>query len=267
MDDELSDRIGEVLGDAEALLDEGGASRTDELHEVAETASGLVDEADSVALLKAVGLTDDDGEADYASVPEALAKGDPDRVLDLERLLRLSKLARIWEDDEAEDLIEDLPDLFATAADADAGDETDAAETAEASDEAEGEPAEVEEPVEVEEPAEAEGAREAGEETDEGDDGDALPDSIDGFRDALDRTTAVLSGFGSDEGEEEGEAEDDEEDGDGDDGGLTEKISDRSSGGRSRPRFSSAISTVPSSKRRDMFSTMSPGRNRDEDRD
>ncbi|MFC7155885.1 hypothetical protein ACFQPA_10510 [Halomarina halobia] len=236
MSDELSDRIGEVLADAEALLGEE-PSRTDELHEVAEAASGLVDEADSVALLKAVGLTDEDGDADYASVPEALAKGDSDRVLDLERLLRLSKLDRAREDDEeADDIVDDLADLFGVGTDADEAGAGEGEEAEEAQDAERGE--------------------------DEGDDGDALPDSIDGFRDALDRTTAVLSGFGSDDEEAEAEGEGDE-----DDGSLTEEVSDRSSGGRSRPRFSSAISTVPSSKRRDMFSTMSPGRTRDEDRD
>ncbi|MFC6837149.1 hypothetical protein [Halomarina ordinaria] len=187
MSDSLADRVEGVLADAGTLFgdedgEESGGDASDALRETAEEAAAVVEEADSVALLEAVGVTGPDGEADYGSIPEALAEGDEGRVLDLERLLKLSKLSRSWDDDEAASgLREELTDLFADG---------------EATEEEESTP------------------DDASDGTDEDAESEAGAESspLDSLRNAVDQTSALLDDIGDDEDEAEDAEEDDAED-------------------------------------------------------
>lgn len=100
---DLRERIDAVLADAADAIDRGD---DETLAAVAAAADGLVEGNDSSALLAAVGLADA-GDED-ASIPDALATGDSDRVLELERLLKLSRFAG----EDGEDHRADLLDLF-----------------------------------------------------------------------------------------------------------------------------------------------------------
>jgi len=144
-DEDPADRVEAVLADArgavEDATDDGEVAATPTLRAVSNAAAGLVDEADSADLLAAVGLDDED----YDSVPEAIGQGEPERVRELEQLLKLSRLADAWDDSEGDQIRSELPELFdvTTGEGASAGgeasddQESEAAEAADDSEESE----------------------------------------------------------------------------------------------------------------------------------
>ncbi|EMA42582.1 hypothetical protein [Halobiforma nitratireducens] len=93
-----SDRDSATERDAES----GGEPAADPLLEAAERADTLVATADPSALLEAVGLDTLPDGSEPASMPDAIARGDPDAVEDLERLLSLARLADRSDEEEAE---------------------------------------------------------------------------------------------------------------------------------------------------------------------
>ena len=114
MSQDLHDRVNEILTEAETtsgsmLSDEDGdgeSSRTD-LLESAERANELLESADPDELLAAVGLDALPDGSEPNSIPEAIAKGDPERVEGLQRLLHLANLADGDGDGAGGDAIED----------------------------------------------------------------------------------------------------------------------------------------------------------------
>ncbi|MDG5760254.1 hypothetical protein QA600_12995 [Natronococcus sp. A-GB1] len=109
MTDEHDTRVAEILDDAstesetllapEATADEAGR----DLLEVAREADEFVASSEPTTLLEAVGLgTLPDG-SEAESVFEGIAKGEPERVEDLHRLLRLAKLGDRSDEDALED--------------------------------------------------------------------------------------------------------------------------------------------------------------------
>ncbi|WP_306057506.1 hypothetical protein [Natronococcus wangiae] len=112
MTDQLHDRVNEVLNEADAesrsvLASDDGESREAErdLLEAADEASELLETADPRELLEALGLgTLPDG-SEPDTLPEAIANGDPERVEELHRLLRLARLADRSDDEELEDAV------------------------------------------------------------------------------------------------------------------------------------------------------------------
>ncbi|WP_394742831.1 hypothetical protein [Natronococcus roseus] len=109
MTDEYDTRVAEILDEAstesetllapEATTDDAGR----DLLEVAREADELVASSEPTALLEAAGLgTLPDG-SEAESVFEAITRGDPERVEDLHRLLRLAKLGDRSDEDTLED--------------------------------------------------------------------------------------------------------------------------------------------------------------------
>ncbi|AGB36940.1 hypothetical protein [Natronococcus occultus] len=128
MTDELYDRITEILDDAStesgalAVPDEDDGA-DDDLLELAEEAADILEETDPKELLEAVGLgTLEDG-TEPETVPEAITEGKPEHVEELQRLVRLAKLADRSEEDELGDVIAGLRE--ATGEDGDADSEAD----------------------------------------------------------------------------------------------------------------------------------------------
>ncbi|WP_394743283.1 hypothetical protein [Natronococcus roseus] len=114
MTDELYDRITEILDEAStesgalAVPDEDGDGADDDLLELSEEAADLLESTDPRELLEAVGLgTLEDG-TEPETVPEAITKGEPDRVEELRRLVRLAKLGDREEEGELETAIDGL---------------------------------------------------------------------------------------------------------------------------------------------------------------
>ena len=97
---DLHDRVTEILNAAEtssgAMLgdsDEDGDSDGADLFEAAREASDLLEDAEPDELLAAVGLDTLPDGSEPDSIPEAIARGDPEQVAELQRLLHLSNLA------------------------------------------------------------------------------------------------------------------------------------------------------------------------------
>lgn len=134
MTDDLYDRITAILDDAStesgalAVPENGdGDGADDDLLELAEEAADILEETDPRTLLEAVGLgTLEDG-TEPETVPEAITKGQPDRVEELRRLVRLAKLADRSEGGELGDVIDGLREATGDEDDADSeADEEDA---------------------------------------------------------------------------------------------------------------------------------------------
>lgn len=95
---EASDESGTLLTSAETADDTGHS-----LIQVAREADEFVASSEPMELLEAVGLgTLPDG-SKVESVSEAIAKGDPERIEDLHRLLRLAKLGDRSDEEQLED--------------------------------------------------------------------------------------------------------------------------------------------------------------------
>ncbi|WP_137289674.1 hypothetical protein [Natronorubrum halophilum] len=103
MSQKLHEQIREVLGDADASSGSLAATtesddadtesaRTD-LIETARRASELLEDAEPDELLEALGLDTLPDGTEPDSIPAAISRGDPEQVEDLQRLLKLSKLA------------------------------------------------------------------------------------------------------------------------------------------------------------------------------
>jgi hypothetical protein len=109
MTDEYDTQVAEILdeasGESKSFLtsEEAADDAGQDLMEVAGEADELVASSEPMELLKAVGLgtLPDGSEAESAS--EAIAKGDPERVEDLHRLLRLAKLGDRSDEETLED--------------------------------------------------------------------------------------------------------------------------------------------------------------------
>ncbi|MXV61037.1 hypothetical protein GS429_02975 [Natronorubrum sp. JWXQ-INN-674] len=98
MSQDLHERVSEILNDAETasgsmITDENGESDETDLLETADRASDLLDSAEPDALLEAVGLDELPDGSEPDSIPAAIARGDPEQVEELQRLLRLANLA------------------------------------------------------------------------------------------------------------------------------------------------------------------------------
>ncbi|GAB3665010.1 hypothetical protein [Halopiger thermotolerans] len=102
MNEHRNDRITDVLNRAATagsgtLLSNADAaddgSPTSDVVAAAEDASEIVESSDPEALLEAFGLETLPDGTEPDSIPEAIAKGDPDAVEDLRRLLHLANLA------------------------------------------------------------------------------------------------------------------------------------------------------------------------------
>jgi len=274
MAEDLAERVDAVLADAEDALtgtDDGGSDEASpRLRAVATAAAGLVEEADADALLSAVGLGGEDG---YDSLPTALAKGDEERVLALERLLKLSALADDWEGSDATDRRAELTDLF----DVDVGSDGDTTETPANEDESDADAAEDEtddggvvssaadEVVDavVEEFAGDDGAdgddakaddeaATTDEDTDAAEDDGSLRGRVEAaaadLRDGLDE----VRGEDADEAGDDGQADDDGEADDDGDQRPTERLSTMPEHGRNPTH----LSTMPDGESSTRFSTM-----------
>lgn len=109
MSDSITDRVTEILADAERGSDELGALEDGDdlraeledsgLEETAEEAGELIAEEDAEELLAALGLDELEDGTEPDSLPEAIALGSEEQVGDLQVLV---KLAKIGEADEGE---------------------------------------------------------------------------------------------------------------------------------------------------------------------
>lgn len=113
MSDQLHERVADVLDRADAgsesvLSRSAGKSEsesapddasTDDVFEAATDANEILEEADPDALLEAVGLDTLPDGSEPDSIPAAIARGEPEDVEALQRLLHLSRLADRESDD------------------------------------------------------------------------------------------------------------------------------------------------------------------------
>ncbi|OAQ53567.1 hypothetical protein HTG_04745 [Natrinema mahii] len=96
-DSALRDRVREVLHDADerggSLVSGDDGDADSDLLETAREADDILESAAPDDLLSAVGLDTLEDGSEPDSVPEAIARGEREHVADLQRLLRLSRLA------------------------------------------------------------------------------------------------------------------------------------------------------------------------------
>ncbi|QCC57741.1 hypothetical protein NP511_04140 [Natrinema thermotolerans] len=147
----LRDRVREVLHDVDergGSLVTGDGDAESDLLETAREAADILESADPDDLLSAVGLDTLEDGSEPDSIPEAIARGERERVADLQRLLRLSRLADRADDGGLGDAVGDLQeaigdrgesaaDTAESAVDADGSEGTADAETTAGSDAAE----------------------------------------------------------------------------------------------------------------------------------
>ncbi|MFU8869773.1 hypothetical protein [Natronococcus sp.] len=257
---EASDESGTLLTSAETADDAGHS-----LIQVAREADEFVASSEPMALLEAVGLgTLPDG-SEAESVSEAIAKGDPERVEDLHRLLRLAKLGDRSDEEQLEDATVGIRKAINQAqseTDETMTEDTDQDETPDRN--------------ETEQKSAADDESETEAEDGNGEDADDLGDRL---RAAMSSSLEEISGIGKIKEQLEGTTTDDEDDvdemeeadegsdeDDEDDGGLL-GLGDNSGGGLGSSG-SSHHSTMapPPSERADMhavkrYSTM-PKRNK-----
>ncbi|RKD97479.1 hypothetical protein [Halopiger aswanensis] len=136
MSEQLHDRVTDLLnraddqsgslvagstadGDAESSAD---AEAANDVRDLAAEANDLLDSSDPNELLAAVGLETLPDGTEPNSIPEAIAKGDPNAVEDLQRLLHLARLAD--RGDGLEDAIGSVRAGIGESSDPDSGDPT-----------------------------------------------------------------------------------------------------------------------------------------------
>ncbi|WP_408959175.1 hypothetical protein [Natrinema sp. 74] len=114
-DSQLRERVSDVLNEADTSSESivGGDDATAEdgeaaLLETAAEANDIVESTEPTELLAAVGLDVLEDGSEPESIPEAIARGEEERVEDLRRLLRLAKLADRAGDSEFEGAVDDL---------------------------------------------------------------------------------------------------------------------------------------------------------------
>lgn len=145
MSKNLHERVDELLAEADAASgaalshdsDGDDSSAEPSLDETAQEASDLVESSDPQDLLAAVGLDTLPDGSEPDTLPEAIARGDPERVDDLKRLLNLAKLADRTDDGELDDAVGGLRESIETkaedgtpaSADGSAGDDRSTAES------------------------------------------------------------------------------------------------------------------------------------------
>jgi hypothetical protein len=265
MNDEYSTRVAEILDEAS---DESGTLLTSEetadgaghsFIEVAKEADELVASSEPMELLEAVGLgTLSDG-SKAESVSEAIAKGDPERVGDLHRLLRLAKLGDRSDEETLEDATAGIREAIRQAQSATDDTMTEDTDQDETPDQDE---TEQESTVDDESETEAE----EGDDEDADDLGDrlraAMNSSFEGFGDEIGKIQEQLEEATADDEDNVDEMEEaDEESDDDDDNGLF-GLGEGGDGGLGSSD-SSRLSTMapPPSERADMhavkrYSTM-----------
>ncbi len=112
-DSQLQNRVQEVLTEADAssislVAGDGDEAAEAELLETATEASDLLESADPNELLTAVGLDTLEDGTEPDSIPEAIARGEGERVADLQRLLHLANLADRADEDRLEGAVGNL---------------------------------------------------------------------------------------------------------------------------------------------------------------
>ncbi|MFA9501423.1 hypothetical protein ACERIM_01435 [Natrinema sp. H-ect1] len=137
-DSSLRDRVREVLHDADersgSLVTGDDVDADSDLLETAREADDILESADPDDLLGALGLDTLEDGSEPDSIPEAIARGEQERVADLQRLLRLSRLADRADDGGLGDAVDDLQDAIGERAESAA----DTAESAVDADDSEG---------------------------------------------------------------------------------------------------------------------------------
>ncbi|WP_435552882.1 hypothetical protein [Natrinema sp. CGMCC1.2065] len=115
-DSSLRDRVREVLHDADersgSLVTGDDGDADSDLLETAREADDILESADPDDLLGAVGLDTLEDGSEPDSIPEAIARGEQERVADLQRLLRLSRLADRADDGGLGDAVGELQDAI-----------------------------------------------------------------------------------------------------------------------------------------------------------
>ncbi|WP_265111252.1 hypothetical protein [Halosolutus halophilus] len=122
MSENLTERVDELLAEADAASgaalshESDGADSSGEpsLGETAREASDLVESTDPQELLAAVGLDTLPDGSEPDTIPEAIARGDPEQVDDLKRLLNLANLADRSDDGGLDDAVGSLKESIET---------------------------------------------------------------------------------------------------------------------------------------------------------
>ncbi|WP_168191273.1 hypothetical protein [Haloprofundus sp. MHR1] len=244
---DAAETVDRLLDGVRQELSASDEESDDRLRELAEETSAFVDETTTEDLIKAVGLTDDDGDH-VETIPNALAVGGEESVLDLKTILALSKTEGLEDEETMGELRERLSELTAEADEAERTAESEAADESEVADEDEADAeAEVTDGAESEAVEAGEAETEASEEPEsESDDSlltALLQSQLDEAADSLRASVEQMQADDEEQTDEEAEADvEDEEDDDGlldvgDDG------EDRGSRGRATMH-----STVPKSR-------------------
>lgn len=224
MSDQVRDRVDELLADANtasgaALSPDGeGGGDGPPIGETAREASDLLESAEPGELLAAVGLDEFPDGTEPDTIPEAIARGDPEHVDELKRLLNLAKLA-----DRTGDDLDEAADSLGSAIDA-ARDEEDGGETEETNetDESEGDEtsiegaeddAEADETDSVEDDAAPDDGAESGDLEDRlrsavSERVDDFGDDLSGLQERLEAAASATDDDASDDGEPDEEASD-----------------------------------------------------------
>lgn len=203
MTDQLSDRVNELVNEAETTLE--GDDESGDLAELAVEADDLLSSEDSGDVLEAVGLGELPDGSEPASIPEAIAKGDSGGVATLRALLALAKLpgAEGEERDEIVDRVREAVDERSSEESTSSGGEESGESSGDETDEADTESSDEDETGESED---SDGEESEG----DGTESDADSGSGDGVED--------------DNDDEDGDADGDEADGEGGGNGLESEV-------------------------------------------
>lgn len=241
MSDDLRDRVRQVLEEAEerSASSDDDESAAESFGDVPERANELVEDADPAELLDAVSSEDLSVEESPETMADAMERADSETLLELRKLLTLSRMAR-EEDEEARD--EHVETFRELSREGDAAE----ADEPEGPDEGEGDGADDASPDEA---GDEQSAPDEEEEESDGDDRlrEALLGEVDGFRERIQTARSELGD--ESEGESEGEAEASEDS----EADEEETEADESGGGReSSGKDGTMFSTIPSRDRSDM---------------
>lgn len=255
----LDERATAILDEVDTQLasledDDAHEEAHETLRELGEQANDLVSDSNPKALLEALD-TDEAAETEYEelSLPAAMSKSDPDSVIDLRTLLRLSNLPGA-DDDEVSEHVSELREIRSvTPPGADESEtETESAESAKSAESADSSAEAAESPPEQESTAAEKTDAAAESESDPSEKvKQELQGRLDEFREGVRSYRESLT-------------EDDADDAEGDaDGGSASGMGSSSSPGH---RTGTTFSTVPSRNRVGIsgttrFSTMNPRKN------
>ncbi|WP_117590997.1 hypothetical protein [Haloprofundus halophilus] len=241
---DAAETVDRLLDGVRQELSASDEESDDRLRELAEETSAFVDETTTEDLIKAVGLTDDDGDH-VETIPNALAVGGEESVLDLKTILALSKTEGLEDEETMGELRERLSELTAEADEAERTAESEAADEDEVDAEAEATDGAESEAVEAGE-AETEASEEPESESDDSLLTALLQSQLDGAADSLRASVEQMQADDEEQTDEEAEAEADVEDEEDDDGLLDVGDDGEDRGSRGRATMHS---TVPKSRR------------------